>query len=94
MNDSAFDQSAAVDCPASGLNRRRPDVFEEFRRVTIGRCAKELRTLLPSNCGVVCIAKLGSRFDKRLQHRLEIERRAADDLKHIGGGSLLLEGFA
>ena len=32
--------------------------------------------------------------DECLQHRLQIERRAADDLEHVGGGGLLLEGFA
>ena len=34
------------------------------------------------------------RFNQRLQHGLQIERRAADDLQHIGGGRLLLQRFA
>ena len=38
--------------------------------------------------------KSGRRFDKRLQHRLQIESRAADDLEHVGGGGLLLQRFA
>ena len=29
--------------------------------------------------------------DKRIEHRLQIERRAADDLEHVGGGGLLLQ---
>src|SRR5207253_8033264 len=29
-----------------------------------------------------------------VEHRLKIEGRAADHLKHVGGGSLLLERFA
>ena len=33
-------------------------------------------------------------FDQRIKHRLQIERGAADELEHIGGGSLLLERFA
>ena len=33
-------------------------------------------------------------FDQRLQHRLQIEGRAADDLEHVGGGGLLLQRFA
>ena len=28
------------------------------------------------------------------QHRLQIERRAADDLEHVSGGGLLLQRFA
>src|SRR5690348_17150058 len=33
-------------------------------------------------------------FDKRVQYGLQIECRAADDLKHVSGGSLLLERLA
>jgi hypothetical protein len=29
-----------------------------------------------------------------LQHCLQVERRAADDLEHVGGGGLLLKRFA
>ena len=34
------------------------------------------------------------RFDQRVEYRLQVERRAADDLEHIGGGGLLLQRFA
>ena len=34
------------------------------------------------------------RFDQRIEHGLQIERRAADDLEHVGGGGLLLQRFA
>src|SRR5262249_8151198 len=40
------------------------------------------------------VAEPGCRFQKRLQDRLQVERRAADDLEHVGGGGLLLEGLA
>src|SRR5215813_3683158 len=43
---------------------------------------------------MVCIAKARGRFDERVQHRLKVESRAADDLEHVGGGSLLLQRFA
>ncbi len=33
-------------------------------------------------------------FDQRVEHRLQVESRAADDLEHIGGGGLLLKRFA
>ena len=34
------------------------------------------------------------RFDQRVEHRLQIEGRAADDLEHVGGGGLLLQRLA
>ena len=40
------------------------------------------------------IAKPGRQFDERMQHRLQIEGRTADDLQHVGGGGLLLQRFA
>src|SRR5262249_61136265 len=39
----------------------------------------------------VGLAQPCRRLDQRIEHRLKIERRAADDLKHIGCGGLLLE---
>ena len=34
------------------------------------------------------------RLGQRIEHRLQIEGRAADDLEHVGGGGLLLQRFA
>ena len=36
----------------------------------------------------------GRRLDKRFEHGLQVERRAADDLEHVGGGGLLLQRLA
>ena len=33
-------------------------------------------------------------FDQRVEHGLQIEGRAADDLEHVGGRGLLLQRFA
>ncbi len=30
-------------------------------------------------------------FGKRIEHRLQVEGRAADHLEHVGGGGLLLQ---
>ena len=35
-----------------------------------------------------------SRLHQCVQHRLQIERRSADDLEHVGRRRLLLQGFA
>jgi hypothetical protein len=48
---------------------------------------------LPSDCGLVGIAKPSSRFNERLQHSLQIKRRSTYDLEHVGSGGLLLQGF-
>ena len=42
----------------------------------------------------VCVAKPGSRLDQSIEDGFEIESRSTDDFEHIGGGGLLLEGFA
>ena len=33
-------------------------------------------------------------FHERVEHDLQIKCRAAYDLEHVGGGGLLLQGFA
>ena len=33
-------------------------------------------------------------FGERIEHGLQVEGRAADDLEHVGGGGLLLQRFA
>jgi hypothetical protein len=48
---------------------------------------------LPGNRPLVSVAQTGRRFDQRLQHCLEVEGRAADDLEPVGGGGLLLQGL-
>jgi hypothetical protein len=37
---------------------------------------------------------LHSVFKDRLEHRLKLTWRGADDFEYVGSGSLLLEGFA
>ena len=50
--------------------------------------------LLARSDAIVGLAKPHCRFDKRIEHPLQIERRAADHLEHVGGGGLLLKRFA
>src|SRR5215471_8616421 len=42
----------------------------------------------------VRLAKPRRRFRQRVEHGLQIERRPADDLEHVGGRGLLLQRFA
>ena len=43
---------------------------------------------------MVRFAQPHRRLGKRIEHRLQIEGRAADDLEHVGGGGLLLQRLA
>ena len=43
--------------------------------------------------GVVGFAEPASRFHDRVEDRLDRCRRAADDIEHLAGGSLVLERF-
>src|SRR5262249_61161769 len=40
------------------------------------------------------LAQPGSRLDQRVEHGLQVERRAADDLEHVGSRGLLLQRLA
>src|SRR5215813_614694 len=44
--------------------------------------------------GHIRLAQPRGRLDQRVERGRQIERRAADDLEHVGGGSLLLQRFA
>ena|SRR6266480_3921107 len=46
------------------------------------------------NAGPLGVTETCCGFDERVEHRLKIERRAADNLQHVGGRSLLPQGFA
>ena len=52
--------------------------------VTIGR------SLQTGNGGHLGCTQLRGRFNKRVEHRLQIERRATDNLEHVCGRCLLL----
>ena len=49
--------------------------------------------LAQEEVGIVPLAKLGRGLRQCIEHRLQVEGRAADHLKHVGDGGLLLQGF-
>ena len=77
--------------PALRLDRHAADIVEEFRREPVGLGAEEHAVLLAGDGGLVGLAEPGGRFDQRLQHRLQVEGGAADDLQHVGRRGLLLQ---
>src|SRR5437763_4510579 len=65
----------------------------EFAGVTmIGGETKDLAVTPEEKC-VIRLAQAGRRFDQSVEHELQIEGRAADDLEHFGGGGLLRPRF-
>ena len=43
---------------------------------------------------MISLAQPGSRLNQCVQYSLQIKRRPADHLEHVGGGGLLLKRFA
>jgi hypothetical protein len=62
-----------------------------FRRQPVACCPVVSSASLADNGSYVCLAKPSSRLSQRVEDCLQIERRPADGLQHIGGGRLLLE---
>src|SRR5499433_4624328 len=91
MDHPTFQQGPSSRRPASSLDGHSLDIFDELRRVTVSLREEEHPVLLASYRGVVGVTKAASRFNERLQYRLEIEGRAADNLEHVGSCSLLLQ---
>ena len=60
----------------------------------VGGSKRIALTLPASQNALLCPAKPRRSFDQSVEHSLQIERRAADDLEHVGGGGLLLQGLA
>ena len=55
------------------------------------RCGYRVGVADPAaNNGLIRIAKPDCRICQCIEHCLQIEGRAADDLEHVGGGGLLL----
>src|SRR5262245_33986419 len=91
MDHPTFQQGPSSRRPTSPLDRHGLDIFDELRRVTVSLREEEHSILLPTYRGVVGLTKAAGRFNERLQYRLEIEGRAADNFQHVGGGGLLLQ---
>ncbi|MFZ1152920.1 MAG: hypothetical protein WAR76_24835 [Xanthobacteraceae bacterium] len=51
----------------------------------------EPAALVQKNNRIISVAMPRGRLDERIEHRLKIEGRAANDLEHVGSGGLLLE---
>ena len=77
--------------PRSAANGMSEDEFLCLRR----KAARRDQVILVISSAVhqrlVGAAEAHHRLHQRVEHRLEVDRRAADDLEHVGGGGLLLQ---
>ncbi len=90
-----FLQSRPTDkSPRSGLTGIRFMIFLVVRRKSEDRNQDGRRRLADRRRPLARIAKTSGRLDKSVEHGLQIEGRAADDLQHVGGRGLLLQRFA
>ena len=64
-----------------------------FRCKAETRCCTENITLRYKNKGVLGLTQACRRLDQCVEYRLEIESRAANDLKHLRSCGLLLKCF-
>src|SRR5262249_43563051 len=69
-------------------------VIREPRPRSKGSRETEIFTIELENVSARGAAKPRRALDQGLQHGLQIESRAADDLEHVGGGGLLLQRLA
>jgi len=54
----------------------------------------KLFALAQENNRIVCLTQSRRRLDERVEHRLKIKGRMADDLEHVARSGLLLQGLS
>src|SRR5262249_53078177 len=91
VNDFAFKQDAARHCSTVDASWMTCGKLGVFLGNSIG--SFEVKNFaLGSTYGThLRLAKARRRFNKRIEHRLQVESRTTDNLQHVGGGGLLLQ---
>src|SRR6516165_2176486 len=70
-----------------------PHDFSEWRR-RVGSDCTEALALANHHVTVGCLAERPRLFDHRVEYWRELAGRGIDDLQHLGGRGLLLQGFS
>ncbi len=91
VNGAGLQHGSADHRRAIDLHAKRQQVGEVFGLEAPGRDGLEDIAPQAGDHRLVRPAKSSGELDQRIEHRLEIERRAADHLEHLGGGGLLLQ---
>src|SRR5262249_809037 len=94
VNHLAFERSSACERSSTQRNRILFLVFDELagKSMTGGKM-KKIAPALKNECKIG-LAQRHRRLHERVEHGLQVEGRSADDLEHVGGRGLLLQGFA
>ncbi len=71
-----------------------PDARVHLAGMTVAGDPAEVVALALEQPGMIGLAQPRHRLDQRIEHGLQVEGRAADDLEHVGGGGLLLQRLA
>ena len=93
MYTSALGKDTSRHRPPAGGNGTARYEIDEFLRGTIICRKNEPVALRTNDARRIRFAQPRCRGNQRIEHLLQIERRATDDLEHVGGGGLLLEGY-
>ena len=91
VNHSAFKYGAARDTPTVQPQRESQRVHPHLGRVAVGREVPVFRTVWTADRRRVRFAQPCGRFHERIEYRLQIERRTADDPQNFGSRRLLLQ---
>src|SRR5262249_36157950 len=84
----------AGDGATTRWNRMLRHELVKFARIAIARDLPVAFTALPVDRGHIGLAQPRRRLDQSVEHSLQVECRAADDLEHVGGGGLPLQRLA
>src|SRR5262245_22055822 len=91
MNDAAVEKNPPGRAAAVDFERTILHECYQFRWDTEeAHCPRDV-ALRSVDGPHIRIAESHCRLDERIEHRFQVERRAADDLEHVGGGGLLLQ---
>src|SRR6516225_9297472 len=91
LNGAPFEQNPAYSGLSTRANGRTLPKRQKFARQILScYCSAEF-AFVPKNHSSWCTTEPHGRTHERVEHGLQIEGRAADRLKYIGGGGLLLK---
>src|SRR5215471_9625780 len=94
MDDFAFKPDAPGYRPSVNSSWVTGDELSVFTRQPVAHFEVVGFTLRSTYSYCVCVTKSGGRLDQRIEHRVQIERRAADQLERVGRDGLPLKRLA
>src|SRR5262249_21705042 len=91
LYETSFEYGACCRSPSAWrCGPRAPVHLEHLGGKTVVRHEVEELAVEPVHKAVLAIAEPPSALGDHVEHRLDVARRAADDLEHVGGSNLLL----